>query len=428
MSHWFWLVIGLLLGAVWLGASLLTVFGMKKLEDLRKPQWDKLGVDSDLLPTITVVVPARNEAANIEPCLRSLLTQDYPKLTVCAVDDRSSDQTGPIMDRLAGGFPDRLQVIHVSHLPAGWLGKTHAMWLGAQQTSSDWILFTDGDILFRHDALRRALAYAETAGCDHLMLFPTMISKSVGEGMMLAYFGLTSVVLVRPWKVRDPRSKAFVGAGSFNLIRRPSYEELGTYQALRMEVIDDLMLGRAVKEQGLKEDCALGMGLVSVRWAEGTLGVVRNLQKNLFSLLRFSWVLAALAALATAAYQLGPWFGLLLAPGIAKVGFAIAVLSIILLYARVGPIFEFSPWYFVTHPAAALLMMYALANSAASSLIHGGVQWRGTTYSLNEIQASNEKARREGEERRRARSNSYSGPERRRDAVATAKANAKSSQ
>jgi len=412
VKPWVWLAAGLVIGADWLRRSLLAGVRMKELEDLTSPKWDRLP-DREPLPSVTVVVPAKNEESNIEQCLRSLVTQDYAQLSVCAIDDRSSDNTGAIMDRLQREFSERLRVIHITELPPGWLGKTHAMWSGASQTNSEWILFTDGDIFFRRDALRRALAYAEAVHRDFLMLFPKMIMKGFGEKMVLSFFALTSILLVRPWNVKDRSSKAFVGAGSFNLIRRSGYEELGTYKALRMEVVDDLMLGKTAKDQGLATDCAMAHDLVSVRWAQGAFGVVRNLQKNLFSMMRFSWALAAGAAVAALIYHVFPWIAIFVAPGITKVGFALAVLGIVLLYARVAPIFEVSPWFCLTHPVAALLFIYALLNSALSSLIHGGVQWRGTTYSLEQIQASNLESRREGEERRRNRSAAYTGPERR---------------
>jgi hypothetical protein len=288
------------------------------------------------------------------------------------------------------------------------------MWLAASEKQSDWILFTDGDVMFRSDALRRALTHTEAKGCDHLMLFPSMVMKSFGERMMLGFFALVSTLIIRPWKVRDPKTKTFVGAGAFNLIRRSAYQELGTYAALRLEVIDDLMLGRAVKEQGLAQDCAIGSGLVMVRWAEGAFGVVKNLQKNMLSLLNFSWPLAILAAFGATAYHIGPWVGVILAPGIAKLGFAIAIFAIVLLYARVAPIFAVSPWMFVTQPVASMMLVYALTNSAVSSLLHRGVRWRGTTYSVQEIQAFNTQARREGEERRRKTSDpNFTGRERR---------------
>lgn len=400
MSRWIWLAVGLILGADWLRRSLDAVRGMEKLADLTRPEWDRVPVLTGEQPRVSVVVPARNEAAKLEECLRSLLTQDYPKLEICAVDDRSSDETGSIMDRLQREYPGNLDVIHVAELPSGWLGKTHAMWRGAAATESEWVLFTDGDIIFRPDALRRTITYAEVTRCDHLVLFPTLIMHSIGEKMMLGFFGLASSFLLRSWKVHEPRARDYVGAGAFNLIRRSDYENLGTYQALRMEVIDDLKLGQAVKEHGFKQDCVRGPGLIELRWAEGAFGVVRNLQKNMFSLLSFSWPLALLASIGALVYHMGPWIGILLAPGISKLGFGLALFSIFLLYARVSRAFHVAPLYVFTHPIAALMFVYTLLNSAASSVIHGGVLWRGTIYSLDEIQEVASQSREERLQRR----------------------------
>ena len=387
MTKWIWLAAGVLLGSDWLRRSVRTALGMRRLADVTAPEWDSHLPSGEAQRSVIVVVPARNESASIEQCLRSLIAQDYFNLQICAVDDRSIDSTGAIMDRVAAASRGRLRVLHVTELPAGWLGKTHAMWRGAAERQSDWILFTDGDVIFRPDALRRALAYAEASRTDHLVIFPTLIMKGFGEAMMLGFFGLASLLLLRPWKVKDPQARDFIGAGAFNLIRRNVYEEVGTYRALRMEVIDDLKLGEAVKKHGLKQDCVIGNDLVRVRWAEGGMGVVRNLRKNAFSLLRFNWALAVLATVAGAVYQLGPWLGLILAPSVAKLGFFVAVFSIGLMYWRMGRQFGLSSWFFLTHPIATIMFVYALLNSAISSLIHGGVVWRGTTYPLEEIRA-----------------------------------------
>jgi cellulose synthase/poly-beta-1,6-N-acetylglucosamine synthase-like glycosyltransferase len=271
------------------------------------------------------------------------------------------------------------------------MGKTHAMWRGAQTSSSNWILFTDGDIFFRRDALRRTLAFAESTGCDHLVTLPTPIMKTFGERMMIAFFAMTGSMLFRPWKIKDPKARDFVGFGAFNLIRRSAYEAVGTYQALRMEVIDDLMLGEAVKRGGLKQNCVVGPELVKLRWAKGAFGTIGNLRKNLFSLLRFSWLLILLTSIAAAAYHLGPWIGLIFAPGWAKVGFVMAIAGIVLIYFGISQRFQLSAWYFFTQPLGGVLFVHAMVASALSSLSHGGVHWRGTTYSIAEIQAAKAK-------------------------------------
>jgi glycosyltransferase involved in cell wall biosynthesis len=139
------------------------------------------------LPSMTVIVPARNEADNIAATLRSLLAAEGVKLQIVAVDDRSTDQTGAVMEAMAqverdaGGqmlqitLPVTLEVLHVTELPPGWLGKTHAMSLAAQQATGEWLLFTDADVVFHRDTLRRALAYAIWSSADHMVLLPTIL-------------------------------------------------------------------------------------------------------------------------------------------------------------------------------------------------------------------------------------------------------------
>src|SRR5439155_13538563 len=155
-----------------------------------------------------------------------------------------------------------------------WMGKAHAMWVAAQQATGEWLLFTDADIGFRSDCLRRAMAYAQQSKADHVVLFPTLQMHSVGERMMLAFFQILFVFGHQPWKVADPRTKDHMGIGAFNLIRRKVYETIGTHRELRFEVLDDMKLGKLVKEQGFAQRNILGKGLITLRWATNAMGVV----------------------------------------------------------------------------------------------------------------------------------------------------------
>src|ERR1700731_3738971 len=132
-------------------------------------------------PSLTVIVPACNEAKDIAACLHSLVAQDYPNLNIVAINDRSTDQTGALMDALAAQHPTRLRVLHITELPSGWLGKTHAMALAARHTTADYLLFTDADILFHPTVLRRALSYLVKSRGDHLVTFPTLLIKRWDE-------------------------------------------------------------------------------------------------------------------------------------------------------------------------------------------------------------------------------------------------------
>ena len=322
MPVFYW-VTGILLALIWAGRLRDAVTGMPSVADVCRPEYDCVPQVNGVVPRVSIVVPARNEQARVEEALTSLLRLDYPQYEVLAMDDRSTDATGEIMDRMAathGGKP-ALKVIHISDLPDGWLGKPHAMWTAAQQATGNWILFTDADVVFRPDCLRRAIAYAEKSRADHLVVFPGYRVHSVGEGMMLAGFSLLFVFGHRPWKVADPKAQDFMGLGPFNLIRRSAYEAIGTFQALRMEVIEDMKLGKLAKQHGFAQRNVFGRGLLDWHWGQGAFGLVRNLTKNFFALMLFRWPRALGACLLLAFLNLMPFLGVWLAPGWAKAGY-----------------------------------------------------------------------------------------------------------
>ncbi len=390
---------GLLLSIIWLVPALQLVLHFSEVADLTQPEWNP-SQDSPL-PSLTIVVPARNEEAEIEAALRSLLQLNYPQYQIVAVNDRSTDQTGAIMERLAAEPTSvgKLRVLHVRDLPSGWLGKVHAMWLGSRenaaqgntaqadtaQTNSDWLLFTDADCVFHPDSLRRAIHYATKTATDHLVLFPTAHMKTLGERMMIGFPQVMSSFAMRPWKVRDPRSRDYIGVVAFNLIRRSAYEAIGTYEKLRLEVVDDLKLGESIKKAGLRQDVVFGRALVSLRWAVGALGVVANLEKNLFAFLQFRISLVLAVCALTFFLCVCPFLGIFLAPGWAKAGFAFAVAMIALAYTLSGRYMGSSPLLFLTCPVAALVFNFAALQSAFLALRDGAITWRGTKYSLEEL-------------------------------------------
>ncbi|HTJ86458.1 MAG TPA: glycosyltransferase family 2 protein, partial [Terriglobales bacterium] len=280
--HW---IAGTLLALIWLSRVVDAVRGVPTIADIARPEWDRTPEATG--NRLAVVVPACNEEDSIEQALRRLIALDYPNYQVIAVNDRSSDRTGAIMDAVAAPSNGRLKVVHITELPAGWLGKTHAMWSAARQSNSDWILFTDADVMFRPDCLRRTIAYAEAEPADHVVLLPKIIMKSAGEKMMVGFFQLLFVFGHRPWKVADPKAKDHIGVGAFNLVRRSVYEQIGTYATLKFEVVDDMKLGKVVKNAGFRQRVVFGDDLIEIRWAKGARGVVNNLTKNFFAVMSF---------------------------------------------------------------------------------------------------------------------------------------------
>jgi hypothetical protein len=259
------------------------------------------------------------------------------------------------------------------------------MWTATNEATGDWLLFTDADVLFKPDSVRRALAYAEAERADHVVLFPQMIMKRPGEYMMIAFFQTMFVFGHRPWKVADPKTRDHMGVGAFNLIRRSVYEAVGTYEALRMEVLDDMKLGKVVKNAGFAQRNVFGADLISIRWANGARGVVDNLTKNFFAVLSFQWWRTVISALGLAFLNLMPFLGVCLAHGWERLPYAIALASMFLIYLGMSWRSGVPAYYFALHPVSTALFVYTLLRSMFHTLRNDGIVWRGTKYPLEEL-------------------------------------------
>ncbi len=371
--------------AAWTLRTFAAARGMPGVPDLLRTEFD---VEPEGQPWVTVIVPARDEGPHILACLESLLAQDYAGIDVIAVDDRSTDDTGAVMEGLAERHWDRLRVIHVTELPAGWLGKTHALALAAREASvlrqPDFLLFTDADVVFREDALRRTLVYAVASRADHMVTMPTMLVRRWDEGVVLGFFQTFWTWAVRPWKVEDPKAiRDAVGVGAFNLVRRSAYLELGGFEAQKMDILEDFTLARRVKRAGLRQRIAFGRGLVTVHWASGAMGLVGVMTKNLFSAFRFHASLVVIACFWLAVFAVGPALGIWWQE--TRVASLIAVACVAWSYRMSGRHSNVAAWNFVFFPVGAGVFIFTLLRSMFVTLWQGGVWWRGTFYSLKEL-------------------------------------------
>ena len=380
--HW---IVGGILALAWFSRIVDAALGMSKVADISRPEWNRKLAKGD--PRVSIIVPARNESADIEASLIHLLALDYDNYEVITVNDRSTDETGAIMDRVVASraAQGRLKVIHVKQLPPQWLGKTHAMWSAARQSTGEWLLFTDADVMFKPDVLRRAIAYAEAEPADHVVLFPKMIMTKPGERMMIAFFQTLFVFGHRPWKVADPKTDDHMGVGAFNMVRRKAYESVGTYERLRMEVLDDMKLGKVIKKAGFAQRNVFGEDLISVHWAKGAMGIVNNLTKNFFAVLSYQWWRALISCVGLMFLNLAPFFGTALIHGWSRLPYAIALLSMFLIYVGMSGRSAIPAYYFVLHPVSTALFSYTVLRSMFLTYRQGGVVWRGTLYPLDEL-------------------------------------------
>jgi glycosyltransferase involved in cell wall biosynthesis len=370
-----------LITLLWLFKVIAAARGLPRIPNLLLSQHDSSPQGE---PSLTVIVPARDEAADIAATLESLLTQDYPNLQIIAVNDRSTDRTGEIITTLAAQHPAKLRAIHVTELPAEWLGKTHAMALAARQAPTDYLLFTDADVLFRPDTLRRTLAYAVAAQADHLVTVPTTTIKRWDEAALLSFFQLFGLWAARPWLIADPKAQRdAIGIGAFNLLHREAYLQIGGFESLRMEIVEDIALGRRIKRAGLVQRIAFGNGLVSVHWAAGLNGLVDVMTKNIFSAFGFHVWLLLLGCLWLIVLCVAPAVGVFYAP--TRIPAVLTLVAVAYGYHLFSRTSGLSTWNALFFPLSALVFIFTLLRSMLTTLKQGGVRWRGTFYSLAEL-------------------------------------------
>ncbi|MBL8985272.1 MAG: glycosyltransferase [Gemmatimonadetes bacterium] len=337
-------------------------------------------------PRVSVVVAARDEERGIEPAVRSMLAQRYPDLELVVVDDRSTDRTGAILDRLAAEDP-RLAVVQVAELPAGWLGKNHALHLGAERASGEWLLFTDADIHLAPEVVSRAVRRAEEGRFDHLAAAPTLILP----GLLLKAFGVqflfSFLSFAKPWKASDPGSRFFVGVGAFNLVRRSAYVAVGGHAPIRLRPDDDMKLGKILKRGGFRAEALDGGGMISVEWYHSLGEMVRGFEKNMFSGVEYSMAFSVAGGLAQL-LVLSPLVLLPVATGLAQWLFGLQVLVALAMFAILARGMRVTPVVALLYPVVVVLFVAILWRTMFVNLRDGGIRWRGTFYSLRELKAN----------------------------------------
>jgi glycosyltransferase involved in cell wall biosynthesis len=377
---WLFLAIGLL----WLIVSLTMCFHLRRIHPLPHSVSDLPAGD-----TVSVVIAARDEADRIQGTVQRLLDQmiqnsDSRIKQIIVVDDRSSDETPQILQRLAEAHP-ALCVVRVDHLPEGWLGKTHALHVGASHANGTWILFTDADVWISSGTIEQALSASERTRSDMVCLFPSTAAPSkrhwMGDGFVLT-FGLTLVDVFSRVNADDPRG--FAGVGAFNLIRKDVYQKIGGHEPLRLEIADDPMLGVLVRRSGGRIRAFLAADRIECDYASGPLSLIRRLEKNHFAILRFNTLLAFSATCVGAILWCTAFAGLFW-------GSPAGLFAGLSLFSIIVPGFFFAqkinsnPVSALVIPLGLPLLGISLLNSTVKTLWQGGVTWRDTFYSLKTL-------------------------------------------
>ena len=330
-----------------------------------------------------MVIAARQEAQHLRATLTALLAQSYPAFEVVLVNDRSTDATGSIADEMARA-DGRLQVAHVTSLPGGWLGKTHAMHAGAARARGDYILFTDGDVVFAPGTLTRAMRLVVQDNVDHLAVLPCITSPSRAVRWSVGAFSIFFLLFTRAWQVADPRSRASIGIGAFNLVRTSVYRAAGGHEPIRLRPDDDLRLGRLLKSRGAKAAVWRSAGLVQVDWYPSVRALIHGMEKNSFAALDYR-VGAAIASFSSqllyaAAFLVPVW---VTGPLRAVVLLDLAI--VIAASAAAARVVRQPGWSALLQPLVLPFMAWVQARAILLTLRRGGIVWRDTFYPLSEL-------------------------------------------
>lgn len=341
-------------------------------------------VSDDVCPFVSILFTARDEAEKLPAALATLLALDYPRYEVIAVNDRSSDATGAILADFARRDA-RLKVLHLRDLPAGWLGKPHGLQRAYEASRGDVLVFTDADVRFAPDVLRRALAAAHACAWDHITLIGRVEMDTFDEKFIITFSMLGFSTSQRIWRVPDPVSSAYCGVGSFQMLPRTVYQALGTHKRLAMEVLDDMKLGKLVKQHGFRSGVGLTRNGVAVRWHNRLSGVVRGVEKNFFAGAGYSVPKALGQIIALFAFYILPSALLFFTRGLDFIFAAIAAFSGMALLGWTARLYRASPLFGLLLPFGGIAFGYMLGRSMILTLRQGGVRWRDTFYPLHEL-------------------------------------------
>lgn len=368
--------------ALVLGHWLRMAYGMVRAQ--RVPHLpDLTPAEPAAWPRVSIVVAACNEADRIEPAARTLLALDYPDLELILVNDRSTDGTGAIIDRLAAD--PRVRPLHITDLPAGWLGKVHALDRGLKASTGEYVLFTDADVHFQPSVLRKTVAYMLEHQLDHLaglpQLYPTSLLLDSAIGAFIRQF----LLITRVWNVGRPGSDAYIGIGAFNLVRRAAMEASDGFEWLRLEAADDMGLGLLMKRSGARGGVVTGGGLMGIQWYRSWTEVAQGAEKGYATALQFSLGRAVLGAVMLPFVELGP---LVMLPALATESFrfvgwmGLAAVAAWLVTGLAMKRWARSPRLapFLLGPLTTPILAVLLLRAGILGHRRGGVLWRGTLY------------------------------------------------
>jgi len=371
-----------LCAVVWTAIFLRTIPDLVRTPRLRPREAARASPPS--YGRVSVVVAARDEREHIEATLESLLRQTYPDLEIVAVDDRSTDGTGDVIDRMAAS-DSRIVPVHIRELPRGWLGKNHALYAGAMRATGDWLLFADADVRFYPDAVERAMAYVHAHRLHHLTVAPRLIASGYALKLLTAMYIFNYVLFKRPQSAYRRRTRAHAGIGAFNLVSREAYERIGTHRAISLRPDDDLHLGKLIKRHGFRQRFVVAQDMIEIEWYPSFRAMVVGMEKAPLPAFHYSAVLLTTAMMLMMALYTTPFAGAIFGPSWYRLVYLYCLVLMGILYELHAVFLRLPKHQFLILPLGMLLYSYAFIRSAVLAVRRGGLVWRDTFYTLREL-------------------------------------------
>jgi glycosyltransferase involved in cell wall biosynthesis len=259
----------------WFLYGLAIYAGQRKMLLVTRPPVEPVSPES--APSVTILIPAKDEGERIRACVRSALAQDYPNVSVISINDRSTDNTGAVMDELAVADP-KLSVLHITDAPAaGWTGKNNALWQGQKLATGEWLLLVDSDVILEPDALSASMAVVLRKKFDLLSLLPRLESHSFWEGLLvpLAAAAASSMYMIALTNASYMTKTAFAN-GQFMLMSRKSYDAFGGHERVKDRYCEDVEIARILKTSGFRPRVSWGNDFCAVRMYSSLAAIFRG--------------------------------------------------------------------------------------------------------------------------------------------------------
>ncbi len=345
-------------------------------------------------PLVTILIPAKDEEVRIRACLQSALDQDYPNFELIAIDDRSDDRTGAIMDEMALEDP-RLKVLHIQpgSLEPGWTGKNNALFQGTKIANGGWLLFVDSDVLLEKTAMTRSVTVSKYKKYDLFSVLPRLETHTVWESMLIPVCSAAAATMyLIAFNNNDKVKMGAFANGQFMLTTRAAYDAIGGHETVKDRFCEDTEIARLMKERGLRARVSMGDDVCAVRMYNSLPNIIKGWTRIYYAAKvgKKKQILGAINFLATSCFPVYPvliygiyralhprhnildyaWLG----AAVVHFGLMMVVLGFVYKWSRN------SAWYALMFPVAGPMLLYILIK-ALIMCITKKLEWRGTVYS-----------------------------------------------